>query len=176
VSADDKHWLLRDVAQMHRLAALLAGYMQRGDALLLEGTLGAGKTEFARGFIHAAGAPGEHVTSPTFTLAQPYDIRLAGAPATCWHVDLYRIEESSELAELGLESMAEEGILLIEWPERLGASVTMDTITVKILLAPEGTHRMVSLQFAGRFPALASEIDNECDRQFSLYEPGTRHG
>lgn len=169
MSAAAKQWRVATVAEMHRLAAFLARQMRRGEAVLVEGTLGAGKTEFARGFIHALGDATLDVTSPTFALLQPYDIVLGGAVAVCWHADLYRIEAPEELAELGLETLAEEGVLCIEWPDRLADSVARDGLRIKIMLAPEGADRMVSLEYMGRFVAQAHEITDELDRQFTRH-------
>src|SRR2546423_3589475 len=85
--------------------------------LYLTGELGAGKTTFARGFLHALGVA-EAVPSPTYTLLELYP---AGA-LTVVHVDLYRVRDAAELESLGLREWARSGHLwLIEWPERGGA-------------------------------------------------------
>ena len=103
-------------AATHDLAGRIAGLARPGDAILLEGGLGSGKTSFARGFLRALGIA-EEVPSPTFTLLQVYDT--ANGPV--WHFDLYRLKRPDEALELGLEEGRAEAILLIEWPERLGA-------------------------------------------------------
>jgi len=90
--------------------------LQPGDCVLLAGDLGAGKTTFARAAIRAvAGDRAERleVPSPTFTLVQNYDLRLAIA-----HFDLYRIADPAEIDELGLPEALETGVAFIEWPER----------------------------------------------------------
>lgn len=83
-----------------------------GDVVLLFGDLGAGKTAFVRGLARGLGAPGEEVTSPTFTLVQEYRGRL-----TLYHADLYRLTPP-EVADLGLDELAEGSILAVEWAER----------------------------------------------------------
>jgi tRNA threonylcarbamoyladenosine biosynthesis protein TsaE len=106
---------LPDLAATEALAARAAGLARPGDALLLEGPLGAGKSAFARPFLRAAsGDPALEVPSPSFTLVQAYDL-----PAgTAHHFDLYRLSGPDELEELGWEE-ARDGIVIVEWPQRL---------------------------------------------------------
>ena len=100
----------------HRIAQELAKTAQIGDIYTLNGTLGAGKTHFARGFIHAATHnPDQDVPSPTFTLVQLYD----GQNYPIWHFDLYRLEHPDEIYEIGWEEAISNAVLLVEWPERL---------------------------------------------------------
>ena len=109
---------LDSAEETEALGAALASQLRPGDIVALFGRLGAGKTTFARGILRGLGHEGD-VASPTFPIVQTYDppdTRLAA-----WHVDLYRIEDPAELEELGLEEARENGVLLIEWPERLPA-------------------------------------------------------
>lgn len=105
-----------------------AAVARLGDVFLLSGTLGAGKTTFARAFINAIaarnGAPAEEVPSPTFILVQIYEF----ARDTVYHFDLYRIDDVEDVAELGLDDAFADGISLIEWPERLGSRVPSDRV------------------------------------------------
>ncbi len=123
---------LPDLAATGRLAARLAPLARAGDAILLEGPLGAGKSAFARAFLRAlAGDPTLEVPSPSFTLVQSYD--LPGG-AIAHHFDLYRLDGPADLRELGWEE-AREGIVLVEWPERLGAGLR-PAEALTIALAP----------------------------------------
>ncbi len=87
------------------------------DVVLLHGDLGMGKSVFSRAVIRSlCGVDNLEVPSPTFTLVQTYDADIG----TLWHFDLYRLSDVSEVYELGWEEALIDGVLLIEWPERLG--------------------------------------------------------
>ncbi|WP_298853571.1 tRNA (adenosine(37)-N6)-threonylcarbamoyltransferase complex ATPase subunit type 1 TsaE, partial [uncultured Sphingomonas sp.] len=108
---------LADEAAMLALGASLAALVRPGDVIALRGDLGAGKTTLARGLLAALGLA-EEAPSPTFAIVQPYappEVRLPVA-----HVDLYRLEDEEDALELGLDELSDEGVLLVEWPERLG--------------------------------------------------------
>jgi tRNA threonylcarbamoyladenosine biosynthesis protein TsaE len=89
--------------------------LRQGDLLLLNGDLGAGKTTFVRGVARGAGSTA-HVSSPTFQLVRVYPGRVQLA-----HVDLYRVEASTELGELGLEELLDQGAVIVEWGNRMEA-------------------------------------------------------
>jgi len=97
------------------LARDLAATLRAGDVLLLSGNLGAGKTAFVRGLAAGLGIDPLDVSSPTFTLVHEY----RGGRLTLYHVDLYRLERAAT-EDLGLEELgARDGVLAIEWPDRL---------------------------------------------------------
>jgi len=112
--------------------AALAGAARPGDVITLSGPLGVGKTALARGFIAALGHEGE-VPSPSFAIVQPYE----DVDPPVWHVDLYRIEDASEIDELGLDAAA-DAVLLIEWPERAGAAMWPDALALSLDFAQDG--------------------------------------
>jgi tRNA threonylcarbamoyladenosine biosynthesis protein TsaE len=89
--------------------------LKAGDVVLLTGELGAGKTTFVRGVARGLGSDGP-VASPTFQLVRVYPGRVQLA-----HVDLYRVENSDELAGLGLDELADQGAVVVEWGDRLDA-------------------------------------------------------
>jgi tRNA threonylcarbamoyladenosine biosynthesis protein TsaE len=93
----------------------LAQSLRAGDTVLLRGELGAGKTAFVRGLAEGLGIPAEDVSSPTFTLIQEY----RGGRLPLFHVDLYRLDDPREIDDLGLEEIAADGVLAIEWAEKL---------------------------------------------------------
>src|SRR5215216_2767072 len=97
------------------VARELARTLEAGDVLLLSGNLGAGKTAFVRGLAEGLGIDPADVSSPTFTLVHEY----RGGRQTLYHVDLYRLDRAAT-EDLGLEEMGvADGILVIEWPDRL---------------------------------------------------------
>ena len=117
--------LANETATAHLMAdlALLVG---PGDVITLSGDLGAGKTAAARAMIrYLANDPALEVPSPTFTLAQSYDL-----PFPLLHADLYRINDSSELEEIGLSPLPEGTLALIEWPERAPDALPDDRIDI----------------------------------------------
>ena len=88
---------------------------QRGLVVNLSGELGAGKTQFVRGFARGLGAAGR-VHSPTFTLINEY----GGGRLTLFHLDLYRLETADQILSAGVEEfLAPDGVAIIEWAERL---------------------------------------------------------
>ncbi len=131
---------LQNLAATEALAATCAALARPGDAILLDGPMGAGKSAFARAFLRAAsGNPGLEVPSPTFTLVQPYD--LPAGPAH--HFDLWRLAGPDDLLELGWDE-ALAGIVLVEWPDRLGALRPADALEVA-LTPGEGCNRTARL-------------------------------
>jgi tRNA threonylcarbamoyladenosine biosynthesis protein TsaE len=107
---------LADETATAALAARIAVLAQSDDVIALRGDLGTGKSVFARAFIRARCGFADDIPSPTFTLVQIYD----GAAGDVCHFDLYRLQQPEEALELGFEEALQSGIVLIEWPERLG--------------------------------------------------------
>ena len=113
-----------------RLGAALAGALKVGEAICLEGPLGAGKSVLARGLVRQLTTDDEEVPSPTFTLVQVYH----GDPIGVAHFDLYRLSGPEEVYELGLDDALEDGAAIIEWPERLGRHRPPDWLDIEITL------------------------------------------
>ncbi|WP_375550125.1 tRNA (adenosine(37)-N6)-threonylcarbamoyltransferase complex ATPase subunit type 1 TsaE [Oceanicaulis alexandrii] len=127
-----------------RLGARLARLLQPGDAVLLEGGLGAGKTTLARGVIEALTGE-KDAPSPTYTLVQPYE---TDQGLGLLHADLYRLEDPEELDELGLDEALDHGAALIEWPDRMGRWRPADRLEI-VLKETEAGGRTARLEAFG---------------------------
>lgn len=120
--------------QQERLGARLAELAPASCVIYLEGELGTGKTTLVRGFLRGLGYPGS-VKSPTYTLLEPYET----ATRRCFHFDLYRLAAAEELEYLGVRDLlAQEAILLIEWPERGKGELPAADLRITIRYLEEG--------------------------------------
>jgi tRNA threonylcarbamoyladenosine biosynthesis protein TsaE len=119
------------------VARALAPRLKPGDVVLLSGNLGAGKTAFVRGLAEGLGIDPADVSSPTFTIVHEY----RGGRLTLYHVDLYRLEQTAT-NDLGLEEMGvADGVLAIEWPDRLTHELPGATM-VQIDIVDEATRKI----------------------------------
>lgn len=127
-------------ADTARLGAAIAAELRAGDTVCLIGPLGAGKSTLARGLIRALTTAVEDVPSPTFTLVQFYEGRLPLA-----HFDLYRLTSPDEAHELGLDEALDEGVAVIEWPQRLEGRLPPDRLDIEIAFDETGEGRRARL-------------------------------
>lgn len=146
---------LPDADATTRLGEAIAPLLAPGEAVLLYGPLGMGKSTLARGLIRALTRPNEDVPSPTFTLVQFYE---SDPPIA--HFDLYRLSRPEEAFEIGLDEALDEGCALIEWPERLGDDpgrmLGPDRLTITI--AEDGEGRLATATGVGSWEAKLKEL------------------
>ena len=146
---------LTDADATTRLGAALAPLLGVGDAVLLRGPLGMGKSTLARGLIRALTRPDEDVPSPTFTLVQFYE---AEPPVA--HFDLYRLTRPQEAVEVGLDEALDEGCVVIEWPDRLGddpgSFLGPDRLIIEI--SEQGEGRLATVSGVGRWETGLKEL------------------
>lgn len=115
--------------EMSAFGAMLAAALGPGSTVLLSGPIGAGKTHLARSMIQSLLPFAEDVPSPTYTLVQTYHTNTTDI----WHADLYRLADSSELVELGLDEAFSTAIVIVEWPDRLpNEMVPRSAISIEI--------------------------------------------
>jgi tRNA threonylcarbamoyl adenosine modification protein YjeE len=150
------------------LGQFLAQELQPGDLVTLSGGLGAGKTTLARAVVRAlAGDPELEVPSPTFTLIQTYETD--AGPVV--HADFYRIAGPGELRELGWEEVAEQAIVLVEWPERAEAALARSRLDIHFELAPASGPEARTATFVAR-GAMAERFARARALQELLYNAG----
>ncbi len=138
--------LLEGEADTVRLGQALADMLRIGDTVLLEGTLGAGKTVLARAILRAlAGDPDLTVPSPTYTLAQAYEF----PSGTAHHFDLYRLEDPADCVELGLADVFGIDFALVEWPDRLGLHTPEAWVCVHLVIGEREGLRQAVLAVQG---------------------------
>lgn len=143
---------LTDLDATADVGARLAAVLRAGDVVTLSGGLGAGKTSLARGVLAAMGLA-EEAPSPTFAIVQPYAPPEVRLPVL--HVDLYRLDDPAEVAELGLDEARLDAALLIEWPERAGADRWPDALAFELVVAQDGARRLTwraPAAWDGRWP------------------------
>ncbi len=117
----------------------LAAQLRAGDVVALFGELGAGKTTLARGILAGLGHGGE-VASPTFPIVIPYEsVRI---PVS--HVDLYRLEDPAEVEELALDEALQDGVLIVEWPERMGLALWPHSLRLTLRRQGEGARALTA--------------------------------
>jgi tRNA threonylcarbamoyladenosine biosynthesis protein TsaE len=114
--------------QMEQLASLIAKHCHGGEVITLTGDLGAGKTTFSRGFLHAKGYVGT-VKSPTYTIVESYVLKAIAIH----HFDLYRLKDATELELMGWRDyVTTQSIMLIEWPQLVESQLPSTVIAIEI--------------------------------------------
>ena len=132
-----------EAARTEAIGAALAGWLRDGDVVLLHGDLGAGKTTLAKG-IAAALRIDAVVSSPSFALVNEYDGGLLAPVTRLYHLDLYRLHGTGELASIGFEDYIAptDGATLIEWPERAAELLPDRYLLIEITTSGENRRRL----------------------------------
>ncbi len=140
--------------QTRRLGMRLGALLQVGDVICLQGDLGAGKTTFIQGAVQGWGSL-DAVTSPTFVLVNEYT-RSDGSHIA--HLDAYRIDTVAEAEEMDLEAFLSQGILFVEWPERIKPTLPADRLWVNLEYESE-EHRSLRFHANGdRYDYLLNQL------------------
>lgn len=133
------------VAETQALAAIVAGLCGAGDVIVLAGELGAGKTAFAQGFAIGLGIE-ERVTSPTFTIVREYP----GPRLSLLHLDVYRLDQLREVADLGVgEMLDEQAVMLVEWGDAVLPALGDQYLEIRITFGSGDDDRVLALELSG---------------------------
>ena len=128
----------KSAAETRALGEKIAARLRPGDVLLLEGDLGAGKSELTRGIARGLGVT-ETVTSPSFTILNVYE----SGRCPLYHFDWYRLESADELYEMGLdEYLGGDGIAVVEWPGRCPEAVPENALRIRLEQAGENERKI----------------------------------
>lgn len=138
----------RSPEDTRRRGEALGRVAQAGDVILLSGELGVGKTVFVQGIARGLGFDGP-VSSKSFVLMGEYAARL-----TLYHADLYRLDSPDEVADLALEEISREGVLVVEWPERGDAVLPEERLTLRFEVTGETARRITAEATGERAQAL----------------------
>lgn len=131
--------------ETEKFAEMLALWAKPGKIITLQGELGSGKSTFARAFIKALAKPGDifDVPSPSFSLVQLYD----NTRVPVAHIDLYRLNTSQQVEDLGLGELIAQHVLLIEWPERMAHALASSTLI--LIFSGSGEIREIEMKAKG---------------------------
>lgn len=136
------HIITRDAQETTEIGNRLGRALEKGMVVSLEGKLGVGKTTFVKGIAVALGIE-EQITSPSYTIMSVYS-----APITLYHIDLYRIDTTAEILDVGLEDVLyenQDGVAVVEWGEKAEAILPEDYIQVSFTLTEEAL-RSISIR------------------------------
>lgn len=152
-TTEPREYLTRSEEETRALGERVGRLLHKGDVVLLSGALGTGKTCFTQGIARGLGVR-VPVNSPSFVIMNEYEGR-----ERLFHVDLYRIEDVEELDELGLWDYAEQGVLVIEWPERGADILPGDGLIVELRYGARERERSIALRGRGeRGHEVAAEL------------------
>ena len=137
---EEMFFLCSSPKAMVQIAVALAPVLESGDIILLWGELGAGKTTLAQCLAHAAGiGADQYVASPSFALLHEYN-----GPLPVFHMDLYRLKDEEDVENAGLDDFSlYPGLILIEWPERLGVLMPRERLDIRLHVLTDQTRRLV---------------------------------
>lgn len=153
-SANCVDFVSRSVEQTRRLGVRLGSLARAGDVYCLSGDLGAGKTTFVQGFAKGWGSR-DQVSSPTFVLINQYS-RTDGN--LLHHLDAYRIDSLEEAADLDLDEYLTTGTLIVEWAERIRATLPDDYLEINFTWVGEDQRNLVMTPYGSRYEKLMEDF------------------
>ena len=154
-------FISRSPEQTKRIGTRLGSQLYKGDVICLYGELGAGKTTFVQGLVQGWGSS-DMVTSPTFVLINQYHRPDGGE---IHHLDAYRLRDEREAEVLDLDGLIDQGILLVEWPERIEKALPNENLLIEMYWIADEQRRMVFLPHGQRSVSLAEKLRQEIYRE-----------
>lgn len=150
------------------LGGKLAELLAPGDIVCLSGDLGAGKTLFVQGVVAGLGADATDVTSPTFTIMNVYAARIP-----VYHFDLYRLENTAALADIGFEEyLGGDGVALIEWADKFPAALPAEYLDIRFTVGDGPTERIITMIPQGtRYLQMSEELKERAGTGFRYCDP-----
>lgn len=136
-------WIVKTENETKQVAKIIAPLLQSGDVVALQGTLGVGKTTFTRALVQYLTHEKTDVPSPTFTLLQTYET----PDFTLYHFDFYRLKSPQEAYEVGIEDAFEQGVSVIEWPEKIGRLMPKRHKTISFEIMNDGSRKISTQGF-----------------------------
>ena len=121
-------YVSKSIEDTKNLGRILAKQLNKGDVVVLNGNLGAGKTALVTGFMSFYGLEND-VSSPTFTIVNEHVIN---DDLTLYHLDVYRLEDEDEFYAIGGDEYFEKGISFIEWGEIIKNALPKEYLEIKI--------------------------------------------
>ena len=144
---------IENVEKTIEAGKIIGRALKKGDIICLDGDLGAGKTHLSKGIAKGLDIE-EEITSPTFTIVQEYEGRIA-----LYHFDVYRIADSEEMYNVGFEDyLNKNGVIIIEWSEIIKDILPHDRLEIKMVYAPEGGRYFSFNAFGKRHDQLLRDI------------------
>jgi tRNA threonylcarbamoyladenosine biosynthesis protein TsaE len=138
--------------------------LAKGDIIALSGELGTGKTTLVRGMARGIGLEEGEVASPSFTLVNEYE-----GPLRLFHIDLYRLEDEKELLGIDYEEYIKgEGVVAIEWADRIPRAVPRDALWITLRYLGAECRQIVLQAQGDRYKAMIEELQRKVYTEFSL--------
>jgi len=128
-------WVVQNETELLDIVKVIAPLLKVGDVVALYGTLGVGKTTFVRALVKYLTQQDIDVPSPTFTLLQMYDT----PNFELYHFDFYRLKHPEEAYEIGIEDAFENGVSMIEWPDKIGALLPRKHKSLSFEILPDNS-------------------------------------
>lgn len=161
----------RTPQETEQIGSFLGSMLAKGDIIALSGELGTGKTTLVRGLARGIGLEEGEVASPSFTLVNEYagGGPLARGPLRLFHIDLYRLEDEKELLGIDYEEYIKgEGVVVIEWADRIPRAVPRDALWITLRYLGAECRQIVLQAQGDRYKAMIEELQRKVYTEFPL--------